>query len=100
MPKSPTDRRHFIIAGVLVAISTVLMYWLLDVALPLPMPGSAQAATIDQVINWHLWLIAFLFSLVMVFMLYSVVVFRRRTDDESEGQHFEGNTTLEILWTA
>jgi cytochrome c oxidase subunit II len=100
MPKSATDRRHFMIAGVLVAISTVLMYWLLDVALPLPMPGSVQAATIDEVINWHLWLIAFLFSLVMVFMLYSIVVFRRRAGDESDGQHFEGNTTLEILWTA
>lgn len=100
MPKSATDRRHFIIVGVLVAISTVLMYWLLDAALPLPVQASIQALTIDTMIGWHLWLIAFLFSLVVVFMLYSIVVFRRKEGDESEGAHFEGNTTLEVLWTA
>ena len=45
-----------------------------------------------------MWLIAFLFSLVVVFMLYSLVVFRRARR-EGEGEHFEGNTMLEILWT-
>ena len=44
-------------------------------------------------------LIAFLFSLVVVFMLYSLVVFRRRPGDDSEGAHFEGNSALEIAWT-
>jgi cytochrome c oxidase subunit 2 len=32
-------------------------------------------------------------------MLYALVVFRRRKNDDSEGEHFEGNTTLEIVWT-
>ena len=32
-------------------------------------------------------------------MLYSIVVFRRKEGDDEEGQHFEGNTTLEIVWT-
>jgi cytochrome c oxidase subunit II len=100
MPKSANDRRHFIIVGVLVAISTVVLYWLLDTVLPLPVQASIESLTIDQLIGWHLWLIAFLFSLVVVFMLYSIVVFRRRDGDDSEGEHFEGNTTLEILWTA
>jgi cytochrome c oxidase subunit 2 len=62
--------------------------------------GSAEADTIDKLIRWHLWVIAFLFSLVSVFMLYSIVVFRRRKGDEGEGEHFEGNTVLEIVWTA
>jgi cytochrome c oxidase subunit 2 len=100
MPQSASDRRHFIIVGVLVAITTVIMYWLLDSALPLPMPASEQASTIDTLIGWHLWLIAFLFALVVVFMLYSIVVFRRKNGDDTEGEHFEGNTTLEIAWTA
>jgi cytochrome c oxidase subunit 2 len=100
MPKSANDRRHFIIVGVLVAISTVVLYWLLDAALPLPVQASIEALTIDTLIGWHLWIIAFLFSLVVVFMIYSFVVFRRREGDESEGEHFEGNTTLEIVWTA
>ncbi len=75
------------------------MTWLLRVMLPLPMEASTQAATVDYVFNWNMFLIALFFSLVMVFMLYAVVVFRRRDNDESEGEHFEGNSVLEIVWT-
>lgn len=99
MPKSSSDRRHFIIAGVLVVIGTMLMDLLLKSALPLPVQASIESLTIDQLIGWHLTLIAFLFSLILVFMLYAIVVFRRREGDESDGDHFEGNTTLEIAWT-
>lgn len=99
MPKSSSDRRHFIIAGVLVVIVTVLMDLLLKSALPMPVQASIEALTIDRLIGWHLTVIAALFSLVVVFMLYAMVVFRRREGDESEGEHFEGNYTLEIAWT-
>jgi cytochrome c oxidase subunit II len=99
MPKSPTDRRHFIIAGALVAISTVLLNLLLIAALPLPVQASIEAITIDQLIGWHLTIIAFLFSVIVVLMLYAVIVFRRREGDDSDGLHFEGNTALEIIWT-
>jgi cytochrome c oxidase subunit 2 len=92
--------RHFVLVGVLVAIGTVVLYYLLDAALPLPAKGSVEADVIDGLIDLHLWLIAFLFSLVVVFMVYSIVVFRRRNGDEGDGEHFEGNTTLEVLWTA
>ncbi len=99
MPKSPTDKRHFIIVAALVAISTVVLNFVLEHMLPLPVEASTEARTVDQLIGWHLTMIAFLFSLIVVFMLYCIVVFRKRDGDESEGQHFEGNTTLEIVWT-
>jgi cytochrome c oxidase subunit II len=99
MPKHATDKRHFILVAVLVAISTALMYLLLKSALPLPVKASLEALAIDGLIDWHLVLIAFLFSLIVVFMLYSVVAFRRRPGDTSDGVHFEGNTALEIIWT-
>lgn len=99
MPKSSSDRRHFIIAGVLVVVTTILMDLLLKSALPLPVQASIESLTIDQLIGWHLTLIAFLFSLIVVFMLYAIVVFRQREGDTSDGEHFEGNTTLEIAWT-
>ncbi|NJN83589.1 MAG: hypothetical protein HC802_15770 [Caldilineaceae bacterium] len=99
MPKSSSDIRHFIIVAALVAIGTVAMDWLLKVALPLPLQASIQAITVDQLIGWNMTLIAFLFSLVVVFMLYAIVVFRKRGDDESEGEHFHGNVALEIVWT-
>ena len=58
------------------------------------------ALTFDRLFALELWLIAFLFSLVSVFMLYSFVHFRRRDGDMSDGEHFEGHTQLEIVWTA
>jgi cytochrome c oxidase subunit 2 len=66
----------------------------------MPLDASAQASIVDGLFNWHILLIAFLFSLVVVFMLYALVVFRRREGDEGDGEHFEGNTRLEIFWTA
>jgi len=94
-----TNRRHFSIVGVLIVIGTFVMYFILDSALPLPVQASQEAVHIDGLIDLHVWLIAFLFSVVMVFMLYAIVVFRRREGDESDGEHFEGNTALEIAWT-
>ncbi len=99
MPKSSTANRHFYIVGVLVVISTVIVDWLLQVGLPLPVQASIESLTIDRLIGWHLTLIAFLFSLIMVFMFYAFVVFRKREGDDTDGEHFEGNATLEIAWT-
>lgn len=98
MPKSSTDKRHFIIVGVLVVVTTVVMGIVLNAVLPMPDPASTQATTVDWLFRLHMWLIAILFALVVVFMVYSFVIFRRgkRTDD---GEHFEGNTGLEVAWT-
>ena len=100
MRRSSSDIRHFIIVGILVVIGTFVMFWALTTALPLPIQASTQAVTVDQVFTLVLFLIAFLFSLVVTFMVYSVVVFRRRKDETGDGEHFEGNTMLEIAWTA
>ncbi len=96
---SSSDRRHFIYVAVLTVVGTIVMGLLLQWALPLPTQASSQASIVDGVIDVHLWLISFFFSLVMTFMLYGLFVFRRREDDDSEGAHFEGNTALEIAWT-
>jgi cytochrome c oxidase subunit II len=47
----------------------------------------------------HFRIIAFLFALIVGLMLYSILVFRRRPGDESDADHVEGNTKLEVLWT-
>lgn len=99
MPTSSSDRRHFIILGVLVVIVTVLLDWLLQVGLPMPLQASIESLTIDRLIGWHLTLIAFLFALVIVPMIYIFVIFRQREGDTSDGEHFEGNAILEVAWT-
>jgi len=99
MPKSASDKRHFVIVAALIAVFTVILYFVLDKMLPLPRQGSDEALIIDDLIHSHLMVIAFLFSLVVVFMIYALIVFRKREGDESEGEHFEGNTVLEVVWT-
>lgn len=91
-------RRHFIIVSVLVAIVAALSIvglW----AVPKFPQASTQALISDQLFNLHLAVIGFLFALVMVFMLYSLFVFRRKAGEDGDGDHFEGNTKLEITWT-
>ncbi len=67
--------------------------------LALPLAASAEAGQIDFLAGAHFWMISFLFSLIMVIMLYSAFVFRRRTDDDDDGPHVHGNTVLEVGWT-
>lgn len=99
MRRSSSDMRHFIIVGILTVVGTIFMTLLLKFSLPLPTQASTQALTVDRVFDVHIILVSFFFSLVMVFMLYSLVVFRRRAGDDRPGEHFEGNTVLEIVWT-
>ena len=91
--------KHFIIAGVLVAIITVLVFLGLSNAPILPQLASAEGGEVDWLFGLHLRVIAFLFALIVVLTLYSVVVFRRKPGDTSDGVHIYGNAKLEIVWT-
>jgi len=91
--------RHFVIVGILIAAATALLILGLGAANLMPVPASTQAKEIDGM--WRLQEIAmsFLFSLIVVPMVYSLVVFRRRKGDTEDAEHIEGNTRLEIAWS-
>lgn len=91
--------RHLINITLLVIASTVGLRYLFQYIFALPVAASAEARPIDNLFNGHFWMIAFLFSLIMVMMLYAAFVFRRGDDDDSDGPHVHGNTRLEIGWT-
>ena len=84
---------------ILVILSTLALRWVFTWLFALPTAASSQASIVDNMASVHFWAIAFLFSLIMVIMLYSVFAFRRQPDDEEEGPHIHGNTGLEIGWT-
>jgi cytochrome c oxidase subunit 2 len=90
---------HLIIVSVLVIVSTVLLGLFLTNAPLLPVQASVQAETVDWLFGLHWWFIAFFFSLITVFILYSVIVFRRRKGERGDGQYIHGNHRLEIVWT-
>ena len=66
----------------------------------LPTPASKQADRIDFVFWFVTGISIAIFALVVAVILYSVVRFRARPDDDSDGAPIHGNTTLEIAWTA
>ena len=97
--------RHFVIVGILVIVAAVGTYAGLDATGLLPVSASTQAGSASTVgsIDW-LWnlqviAISFLFALIVVPLLYSLVVFKRKKGDTTDAEHIEGNTALEITWT-
>ena len=91
--------RHFVIVGVLIAILTPLIYLGLRASNLMPIEASLQSIPVDWMWNMDMGPIAFLFALIMVPLVYSLIVFRRRKGDTSDAEHIEGNSTLEITWT-
>jgi len=92
--------KHFSIVSILVILLTVIVYFFLQTAGLLPIQASSQAIIIDQLFDIHIGIIAFLFSLIVVFIGYSLVVFRRKKEmPEEEGKHITGSSKLEIVWT-
>ena len=98
-PSRRVEMKHFAIVAVLVVIATVAVNAGLTAVGLMPVEASEQARVIDRLFSLHITVISFLFSLIVVFLLYSVVVFRRKPGDTSDGDHFEGHTGLEIAWT-
>jgi cytochrome c oxidase subunit II len=91
--------KHFLIVGILVVISTFVVAFILQRIRLLPEAASAQATSIDKLFRGEFLVIAFLFSLIVVFMVYSIFVFRRKKGDTTDATHVTGNTRLEITWT-
>ncbi|MCK6540870.1 MAG: cytochrome c oxidase subunit II [Anaerolineales bacterium] len=91
--------RHFVVVGILVVAVAVLTYLGLHTVGLMPVPASAQAGPIDWLWDLQIKAMTFLFALIVVPMVYSLFVFRRRKGDTSDAEHIEGNTTLEIVWT-
>ncbi len=91
--------RHIVIAGILVIPTTLLTYFGIAASNLMPVEGSTQSLIVDQMWNWDMMVIAFLFAVIVVPLVYSLFVFRRRKGDTSDAKHDEGNTKLEITWT-
>jgi heme/copper-type cytochrome/quinol oxidase subunit 2 len=65
----------------------------------LPVAASTQASPIDQLFGLLFKIIAFIFALIVGLMLYSIIVFRRKSGDDTDAVHIEGNTRLEVFLT-
>lgn len=105
------NAKHFSVVSVLILVSTVLLYPMLagnipftEIVLPWsfferPVAASKEAHMLEPMFLANFALIAFLFSIIVVPMLYIVSVFRRQPGDETDAPHIHGNTAIEIIWT-
>jgi len=91
--------RHLAIVAVLVAIGTVITYYVLTAIYQLPLAASTEAGPIDRLFTGHFLFISFFFALIVVFMIYAIVVFRQKPGEDDVADQFHSNTVLEIVWT-
>lgn len=93
--------KHTIGVIFVIAVGTLLAWALLGSGFDslLLERAADEAIYVDRLFGMHLYVIAFLFVLIMGFMLYSAFAFKRKAGDDTDGEHFHGNTTLEIVWT-
>src|SRR5688572_9332161 len=66
----------------------------------LPEQASDEAAPTDTLYDILAVASVFVFALVISILVVSVLRFRRRFGDESDGKPIHGHTGLEMLWTA
>ncbi|MBW4574331.1 MAG: cytochrome c oxidase subunit II [Aphanothece sp. CMT-3BRIN-NPC111] len=66
----------------------------------LPIAASDEAAEVDALFNTMMTISTGLFLIVQGVLIISIIRFRRRKDDNTDGPPVHGNVPLEILWTA
>jgi len=91
--------RHFLTAtllGLLVGAVLAAFFFAVDLT---PLKASWEAEELDLLLRTYLAIAGVIFGLVVVFLLYTVFVFRRRRADE-HGAAFHGHGPLEKGWLA
>jgi cytochrome c oxidase subunit II len=65
----------------------------------IPLQASEQAERVDRLLWFVVIACGVIFTIVLMFLLYSVWRFRAPPGDEEDGPPIHGNTRLEIAWT-
>lgn len=65
----------------------------------LPPASSAEGQQVDELFRFMLAIGGAIFLLVNGVLAYSIIRFRARANDYSDGPPIQGNTTLEFVWT-
>jgi cytochrome c oxidase subunit 2 len=87
-----------VIAGLVIIAGGFLIATLTPTVVPAE--ASAQAVQVDQLFRFMLTIGGAIFLLVQGVLAFSVIRFRARRGDTSDGPPIHGNTTLEFIWTA
>jgi cytochrome c oxidase subunit II len=94
-------RRHPFVEVIMITIAITAVGTVVVLNVPwLPKEASTQAHPMDTLYDVLAVASVFVFALVMAILIVSVVHFRRRHGDLSDGVPIHGSTSLEVVWTA
>jgi cytochrome c oxidase subunit 2 len=94
-------RRHPFVEVILITVALTAVGTVVVLNVPwLPDQASTQADPMDTLYDVLAVASVFVFALVMAILIVSVVHFRRRHGDLSDGVPIHGSTSLEVVWTA
>jgi cytochrome c oxidase subunit II len=106
MEKNKNNRPSFggsmgIMLGVLAVVGLYGSFVWLPSLLPdiFPPQASAEAKNVDELFKVLLILGGVVFFLIQGLLVISVIAFRKRPDDNTDGPSDHGNMTVEIVWT-
>lgn len=88
---------YTLLAGI---VLTVVSLWYGQNHGLFPVAASVEAPLVDRLFNAMMTISTGLFLLVQGIIILSVIRFRRRKGDDTDGPPVHGNIPLEILWTA
>ncbi len=66
----------------------------------MPVAASDEATQVDDIFAFMMTVATGLFLLIQGILIYSLIKFRRKKGDQTDGPPMEGNIPLEIVWTA
>ena len=79
-------------------LSAILFYVFLHTDF-IPNPGSLERGLIDDFMRLLFAIAGIVFAIVVTAIVYALVFFRRRKDDNADAHPVTGNVALEIVWT-
>lgn len=106
MTSSPSQKPSFstlswVAAAVLVAVLVALSIWMGQQAYHwLPVQASTAAPLVDGLFSFETAVGTFVFGGVVSVMAWVLLMHRGEKYDESDAEPIEGNTRLEVIWTA
>lgn len=85
-----------ILLSIVIAVPLVIFFESVDLT---PVLASEQGRDVDALLRVLYIIASIIFGLVMAFLLYSVVAFRRKEGDLTDAEPVHGHVALEIAWT-
>lgn len=95
------DRSSTVVAVIITTVALLMGGWAISELTPWLMgpQASAEAQQIDALMRLMMFIGGIVFLLVQGLIVWAMIFYRRRPDDDTDGPNIHGNFTLEFVWT-